>query len=93
LATKRWGYFDVAKIDGIHFNHAAFDKLVLPQHQKDLISSLVNEQQNKESSFDDLIKGKGKGLILLLHGEPGVGKTLTAGIHFQIASSLMVKEY
>jgi SpoVK/Ycf46/Vps4 family AAA+-type ATPase len=26
----------------------------------------------------DLIKGKGKGLIILLHGPPGVGKTLTA---------------
>jgi SpoVK/Ycf46/Vps4 family AAA+-type ATPase len=26
----------------------------------------------------DLIRGKGKGLIILLHGEPGVGKTSTA---------------
>lgn len=26
----------------------------------------------------DLIRGKGKGLIFLLHGAPGVGKTLTA---------------
>lgn len=28
--------------------------------------------------FDDIVKGKGKGLILVLHGPPGVGKTLTA---------------
>ncbi|KAF7519891.1 hypothetical protein G7054_g12948 [Neopestalotiopsis clavispora] len=28
--------------------------------------------------FDDLIEGKGKGLIVLLHGPPGVGKTFTA---------------
>lgn len=26
----------------------------------------------------DLVKGKGKGLIILLHGAPGVGKTSTA---------------
>lgn len=28
---------------------------------------------------DDLIAGKGSGLIMLLHGGPGTGKTLTAG--------------
>ena len=28
--------------------------------------------------FDDIIKSKGLGLILVLHGPPGVGKTLTA---------------
>jgi len=28
--------------------------------------------------FDDLIKGKGKGMVFLLHGPPGVGKTFTA---------------
>ncbi len=32
-----------------------------------------------EASYDtDLVLGKGKGLILLLHGAPGVGKTSTA---------------
>lgn len=28
--------------------------------------------------FDDVIEGKGQGVIMLLAGEPGVGKTLTA---------------
>lgn len=27
---------------------------------------------------EDLVRGKGKGLIVLLHGVPGVGKTSTA---------------
>jgi hypothetical protein len=27
----------------------------------------------------DFVKGKGSGLIFLLHGKPGVGKTCTAG--------------
>ena len=32
-----------------------------------------------EASYDaDLVRGKGKGLIILLHGAPGVGKTSTA---------------
>lgn len=28
--------------------------------------------------MDDIIAGKGNGLIILLHGSPGTGKTLTA---------------
>ncbi|KAL9625862.1 MAG: hypothetical protein Q9160_000182 [Pyrenula sp. 1 TL-2023] len=32
----------------------------------------------QQSHFDDIIKGKGKGLVFLLHGPPGLGKTLTA---------------
>lgn len=79
LATKKWDLFDVPHIQEIDFNMSAFDSLVLSQQKKDLISSLVKEQSNKESHFDDFIKGKGKGLIFLLHGEPGTGKTLTAG--------------
>lgn len=34
----------------------------------------------KKSDFKDLVDGKGKGLVALLHGAPGTGKTLTAGI-------------
>lgn len=79
LVTKRWGKFNVKDIEEVDFNRNAFDGLVLPRHQKALICSLVTDYQNKHSGFDDMIKGKGKGLIFLLHGPPGVGKTLTAG--------------
>lgn len=37
------------------------------------------EALDSDDDFDDFISGKGKGLIFLLHGEPGLGKTLTAG--------------
>ncbi|RDL38442.1 uncharacterized protein BP5553_02782 [Venustampulla echinocandica] len=46
--------------------------------QKDMILSLVNIHSDQRVAFDDVIKGKGKGMIFLLHGVPGVGKTLTA---------------
>jgi ATP-dependent Lon protease len=42
----------------------------------------VNETGQKisqESWAADFVKGKGNGLIFLLHGPPGVGKTCTAG--------------
>lgn len=64
-----------------------FKDLQLPIGHKRTISSLVNNHFiNKnpdldalEASYDaDLVRGKGKGLIILLHGAPGVGKTSTA---------------
>ncbi|KAF2105457.1 hypothetical protein BDV96DRAFT_592463 [Lophiotrema nucula] len=78
LDGKKWTNYKLKGLKDIKFDHAAFQSLVLPRHQKDLIQSLVKEHQSKQLSFDDLIKGKGNGLIFLLHGEPGVGKTLTA---------------
>jgi len=44
-----------------------------------MVHSLVKIHADERLQFDDHIQGKGKGMIFLLHGEPGVGKTLTAG--------------
>lgn len=45
-------------------------------------TSKLGEQQGMsltgKRKRDDLIAGKGSGLIMLLHGGPGTGKTLTA---------------
>ncbi|KAH6643549.1 P-loop containing nucleoside triphosphate hydrolase protein [Boeremia exigua] len=50
----------------------------MPQQKKDMMASLLKSHANKALQIDDVIKGKGKGLVFLLHGPPGVGKTLTA---------------
>lgn len=45
----------------------------------------AGDTAKSENEFDmsawsaDFVKGKGEGLIFLLHGKPGVGKTYTAG--------------
>lgn len=51
---------------------------------KDIVQALIQthartsrNEQSKDREFD-VVKGKGKGLIILLHGAPGVGKTSTA---------------
>ena len=41
--------------------------------------SAVMGQQTVKKWSPDFVKGKGEGLIFLLHGKPGVGKTYTAG--------------
>jgi signal recognition particle GTPase len=79
LARKTWAVFDIDHCQPVRYNRHAFSKLVLPKAQKDMIRSLVTAQKSGDLGFDDIIEGKGKGMTLLLHGTPGVGKTLTAG--------------
>jgi hypothetical protein len=55
-----------------------FDRLVLDSRHKELIHALVEQHASRVSTFDDFVRGKGKGLVGLLAGPPGCGKTLTA---------------
>ncbi|KAJ9652347.1 hypothetical protein H2198_008386 [Neophaeococcomyces mojaviensis] len=78
LQAKRWCWFNVDLINPIVFNTEAFDSLLLPAKQKSLVHSLVKIHASGNDEFDDMIAGKGKGLVFVLHGCPGVGKTFTA---------------
>ncbi|KAN0108720.1 hypothetical protein V8E51_008462 [Hyaloscypha variabilis] len=63
-------------------DYSAFSQLVLPPGHKDMVKSLVaqhfRDKESQEEQQVDIVSGKGKGLIILLHGAPGVGKTTTA---------------
>lgn len=78
LKRKEWLDFFIEQVDEIEWNNNAFEKLVLPDDQKELILAFSESQIEGEAGFDDVISGKGKGIICLLSGPPGVGKTLTA---------------
>ncbi|KAL8653580.1 MAG: hypothetical protein Q9226_003795 [Calogaya cf. arnoldii] len=79
LETKKWVMLLVRDVTDVAYNDEAFHGLVLQEQSKRLISSLLERQDyQQEDGFDDLIQGKGKGLVFLLHGPPGVGKTYTA---------------
>jgi len=59
--------------------------LVLPKSRKRMVKALVRQTTSTNNSsstssphFQDLIRGKGEGIVFLLYGPPGVGKTLTA---------------
>lgn len=79
---------EVAKCMEPRFNENQIDNLVMnPMHVRTLKSlaksfARINkrgENMRSEAWSADFMKGKGNGLIFLLHGKPGVGKTYTAG--------------
>ncbi|KAL2066084.1 hypothetical protein VTL71DRAFT_2155 [Oculimacula yallundae] len=76
LFDKKWCFFAVDFISDVEFNDTAFQQLLLPKNHKELVHALVKNHGSED--FDDMIKGKGKGLVFVLHGAPGVGKTFTA---------------
>lgn len=79
FSEKLWLEFTVSGISDIVWNEGAFDSLVLPDSQKSIVKALVSSHAFHPSrSIDDIISGKGKGLVAVLHGPPGTGKTLTA---------------
>ncbi|PYI04036.1 P-loop containing nucleoside triphosphate hydrolase protein [Aspergillus sclerotiicarbonarius CBS 121057] len=78
LSFKTWAEFDVDNIGPIRWSENAFPRLVLPHGYKEIIRAFVQEQLARDDKFDDIVYGKGLGFIMLLAGEPGVGKTLTA---------------
>lgn len=87
FASKAWGVVAVSGLAPIDFNVGAFDRLVMPAPRKALIKALVLSHgggvgapsQPAPARFTaDVISGKGEGTVFLLHGPPGVGKTLTA---------------
>lgn len=77
FTTKAWGHVLVEGLSQIDFFDPAFDRLVLSEERKQIISAVVR-QSSIIPQKEDLIRSKQGGLIFLLHGPPGVGKTLTA---------------
>jgi ATP-dependent 26S proteasome regulatory subunit len=78
LTLKRWCQMAVETMDDVQWNHEAFQKLVMDEDRRALIHALVKAHRNDTTTFDDIIANKGQGLVGLLSGPPGVGKTLTA---------------
>lgn len=78
FSEKYWLEFSLSGIEEIKWNAEAFDSLVLPDKIKQNLKGLVSSHRfNAAKTIDDVIQGKGKGLNVVLHGPPGVGKTLT----------------
>ncbi|KAK7734115.1 hypothetical protein SLS63_004400 [Diaporthe eres] len=79
FGEKLWLEFTVSGVQEIRWNEHAYDSLVLEKRTKETVKALVESHKyHATESIDDVIQGKGKGLVSVLHGPPGTGKTLTA---------------
>ncbi|CAG8961514.1 hypothetical protein HYFRA_00013865 [Hymenoscyphus fraxineus] len=87
LRSRKWARLNIDNISNVAYDEDNLENLVLPKGHKKIISALVETHFKKhgasvdetESHYNaDIVRGKGKGLIILLHGAPGVGKTSTA---------------
>lgn len=90
FVEKEWVSLSVSDIKPIKWNKQPYEDLVLPEATKLLVKAMVTIRassiKNKEKRADfDIISGKGNGLIMLFHGSPGTGKTLTAESVAEIA--------
>lgn len=86
LRARRWATFDIDLLERPEYSNG-WKNLVIDEEIKEMVLALVENHERPHGSLSeidsalptvDLIQGKGKGLIILLHGEPGVGKTSTA---------------
>lgn len=94
LLEKEWVQLPVSNIKPITWNKQPFEDLVLSDDIKHLVKAMVTirassiKSKRKDQSLYagfDIIPGKGNGLIMLFHGSPGTGKTLTAESVAEIA--------
>lgn len=77
LRSKKWVDLKVDMIRDVTWNKKSFEHLVVDDETKELVQALVKHQIAGHKSTD-IIDRKGNGLIILLHGGPGTGKTFTA---------------
>ncbi|KAK0624599.1 hypothetical protein B0T17DRAFT_530561 [Bombardia bombarda] len=84
MQKKEWVSLEVGRMEDVEWNTEAFNLLVIDKETKELVQAVVTNQLNAEENTD-LIRGKGNGLFILLHGGPGTGKTLTAESVAEIA--------
>ncbi|KAE8443280.1 hypothetical protein EG329_001996 [Mollisiaceae sp. DMI_Dod_QoI] len=78
LSKHTWEPLRISALADVQWTNNAVQDLVMDSSQKKVILSLVTSPVFMQGQSTDIIGWKGKGLVVLLHGTPGTGKTLTA---------------
>ncbi len=77
LSRKNWCRLLINKITPVQWKERVWDSLILEDEKKLILRGLVTSHEYPDNARNQL-EQKGKGLVILLHGTPGSGKTLSA---------------
>lgn len=81
LTKKKYFYVHTNDITAYQYDKTGVDKLILEEKNKKIVNQIFSK---KYASFDDIVKDKGKGIIILAVGETGTGKTSTAEVYSEL---------
>lgn len=81
LSDHEIGLAHVDCLEPYEYDTSIREKIVLPDHHRDLIEALTSELQ---LFADDVVAGKSGGVNILCVGPAGTGKTLTAEIYSEV---------
>jgi hypothetical protein len=70
LKSKQWGWVLIENLTTVPASSVPFNSLQVDEATKALVKSLVAGHRNggMHDDFDDVVKGKGKGLVMMFHG-------------------------
>ena len=80
LKNRVWRKLHLDSLKALEDEGNRFETLHIPQKHKIILSALVSMCDKESSNYPmlDVVSGKGQGIVILLHGKAGVGKTATA---------------
>lgn len=78
MVDRSLGSIRIDRTTAVTWNKDAFNRLVIAPDTKEMLQAAITSHGAHNGPATDLIAGKGQGLLILLHGGPGTGKTLTA---------------
>jgi hypothetical protein len=79
LKVNDWGLVLVDKIEDIDWDANAFSELILDRYKKEILMGVIAGYSKVPSQVGGFTYSRRKGLVFMLSGPPGCGKTLTAG--------------
>jgi hypothetical protein len=81
LTSKRWGHVLVDGLSTVDTDSIPWNQLILPSGTKEMLLALVKSSDRSSKfrryRYRDVVESKGSGILFLLYGSPGTGKTLS----------------
>lgn len=87
LINHRYILTSASCLTAYKYDKEMIKRLIIDDSIKDIISIIVNS----DNTYNDFIKGKSKGRIIMSTGEPGLGKTLTAEVYSEAVERPLYK--